>query len=192
MRSSGSVSRGSGRAAARGTRPAVVKATMISPLPSAAYDPVWPSPRAQRRARRVHCRELSGAFVASTTMHEPSRCLERHEVGDLAPHRNAVDREPLATAVVGEHEHADHEGALAGDGETRRRADAALEVVTGHADAGADRALVDGARSGGVERGMHVLAKHVHAAHVVQEAVVALANDRHDDVVLTQGADRAP
>ena len=118
--------------------------------------------------------------------------FERHEVGDLAAHRHAVDRQPLATAVVAEHQHAHDEGGLAGDGEPRRRADPALEVVAGHADAGADGALVDGARRGGIERGMHVLGEHVHAAHVVQEAVVALAHDRHDGVVEAQGEGRAP
>ncbi len=37
---------------------------------------------------------------------------------------------------------------------------------------------------------MHVLGEHVHAAHVVEEAVVALADDRHDGVVGPAGSRR--
>ena len=67
--------------------------------------------------------------------------------------------------------------------DARRRADAGLEVEARHAGAGPDAAFGHGAGGGGVQRGAHVLLVHVHAAQVVEQAVVALADDRHDGVL---------
>ena len=73
-------------------------------------------------------------------------------------------------------------------GHPRRRTDAALEAQAGHAGPGADRALVRrcrraaGRERGGV-RGAYVVGGHVHPAAVVEEGVVALADDRDHHVV---------
>ena len=70
-----------------------------------------------------------------------------------------------------------------GGDDARRRADAGLEVEARHAGAGPDAAFGHGAVRGAVERGPDVLFAHVQAAQVVEEPVVALADDGHDGVL---------
>ena len=50
----------------------VEKASMKSPLPWRAVEPVRASPNAARFPRRVSCRPSNGASVAMTTMIDPS------------------------------------------------------------------------------------------------------------------------
>jgi hypothetical protein len=107
------------------------------------------------------------------TMIEPAPV--GHVAGrDRPPDRNAVDHQPLAAAVVGLHEHADHVAA----GDPRRRPDPALEPVADHARAAAHAALGDASRTRCGQRGVDMLGAHVLAVDVAHVPVVGLADDR--------------
>jgi hypothetical protein len=126
--------------------------------------------------------------VAGRDDHDDRPCVgdrrvgrQRHHLGsDLAPHRMAVEPEHLAEAVVRLHEHTDRVRRTSGRHATRRRPDAALELVADHPRAAADVAFSDGQAGvlGVGQRGAHVVSGEVERVDVVEEAVVRLAHDR--------------
>ena len=118
--------------------------------------------------------------MATTTMIEPSRSAGRPVAADaigarnLTTDRHAGNRELLARAVVGLHQHAQHGfGADA----PARRADAALESMRHHPRAAADVALGDRTGPRPVERLEHVRLRHVLAEAVVQERIGGFPDD---------------
>ena len=139
-----------------------------------------------RRAAGRHALALTGAERGVGGEDDDARALavlERHEVGDLASDRHAVHAQAVAHAEVGQRQHAQGPAATVRADEAGRGADARLEVVARHAGAGPDAAFGHGAGDCAVERGPHVLLLDVHAAQVVEEAVVALTDDGHDGVL---------
>ncbi len=109
--------------------------------------------------------------------------LDRHEVGDLAADGHAVDHEAAAHAEVGERQHSECERQAVRGDHPGGRADPRLEIEARHAGAGPDAAFGHGASRRAVQRFAHVLLLDVHAAQVVEEAVVALAHDRHHGIL---------
>ena len=96
--------------------------------------------------------------------------------------RHAVDAERpwLVAAEVREHEHADRCSAVGHD--TTRRPDPGLPAERAHAGAGTDAPFGDG-RVRRRERPACVRRFHLHDARIVEPAVVALSDDRQDDVL---------
>ena len=90
-------------------------------------------------------------------------------------------------AEVGHHEHAHGVAAELLRELAARGADAALEVARDHPGAAADAAFVHRTVGRAIDRLGDVLLAHVAAGDVVEPGVVALADQRDDDVVL--GAD---
>ena len=172
-----------GSADSRGTRCAVLKASMISPLPSEAYDPVAARPSAQRLAMRSHCRALSGASVARTTMHEPSRfssgmrSVISRPTGTPSMFRRW--RTPklvsASTPTVQSRPWAETTRDEVPMPDLKSKHDMPVPAPT--------QPSATGPADGAVQRGPDVLFAHVHAAQVVEEPVVALADDGHDGVL---------
>src|SRR5581483_11854451 len=91
---------------------------------------------------------------------------------------NASDAELLAQAEIRLDENA-HRGAAGRAGQfARGRADAALELKTGHARAAADVALRDRPRLGTVEGCKDVFLLDVEAVGVIEIAIVRFRDDR--------------
>ncbi len=109
--------------------------------------------------------------------------LDGHELRDGAAHGASVHGEARTLAEVGHGQHAHGEREAVRRDDPGRGADAGLEVVARHAGAGPDAAFGHGARGGRVQRGADVLFVHVHAAQVVEEAVVALPHHGHGRVL---------
>jgi hypothetical protein len=158
---------------------AVENASISSPDPFRAVEPVLASPRPARCATQLvwkHRRVRRDDADARTL-----RVLLRHEVGDLQTHRNPGKEHVRAHAEVGEHQGADGVAADVRVQHARRRADPALEVEALHPRAGADGPLLDvvGAIDRRVERVEDVLVAQGECGHVVQERVVAFGHDGH-------------
>ena len=136
-------------------------------------------PSAQRWASRSHWCGSSGASVAQMTMIEPETVGivlgQRDDVrAEHAPDWEAADGEPVATPVIGLHEHADRPLA----GLARGGAEAALEAMADHAGATTGAALAHGAVRGIRECLVDVLGPDVEAVDVVERAVPRLADHR--------------
>ena len=157
-------------------RAAVLTAAKISPLPwratepgpgQAEADPAGEALQLGRGARRVGGDDADAAARVPAVRGRLRRWAERAADGD------AVHREPVGRAEVGEEEDTDRERAL---DDARGRADAALPLAADHAGAGADRPL--GHRPGrrAEHRRPDVLGRDLGAPGVVEPGVVALAD----------------
>ena len=116
-------------------------------------------------------------------MIEPAPSAEPTGQRDAIGAEHPADGRPvhpqvLPAAVVGLHERADDVAAVGVGEHARRRADAALEAVADHAGPAADRPFGDAARTRVGERLAEMIAGHVLAVDVVQQAVPGLADDR--------------
>ena len=92
----------------------------------------------------------------------------------------AGDRQFGKPAEVRQYEKTDRHADPAGLDDPGGGADATLQLECRHPPAGTDRSLLDGPRGGRGERVRHVLPADMTTAEVVQERVVALADDRVD------------
>ena len=168
-----------GRPAARSRRPGRSRRCRGARSTRCGPAPARPGGPAARRRRAS-----SGASVTTTPMHEPAGAgAGGVRVGRQQPaDRDAVDGEPLALAEVGHQQHADRVPVGTHPG---RGADAALEAQARHPGARADRALGrrqqpsrPTSRAAAPAPRATSAAVDLHAARVVQERVVALADHR--------------
>ncbi len=106
---------------------------------------------------------------------------DRHQIVQFPPHRNPVDPQVLAIAVVREDQDAHRVRAVdVWQEHARRCADPPLEIEALHPGAGSHTAFRDGAVHGGVQRRRHVLVVQRERQDVAQERVVTLGDHRHD------------
>ena len=127
--------------------------------------------RQERRVRRDD--DDDGAVVALGRSLVPAARLAQE-----LPDRHARDAKCGARAVVRLHQHADRERVALHVHVARRRPDAALESVAGHAGAAADVALLDRAGFRALDRRIDVRGFYVESVDVVQLAVPGLGDDR--------------
>src|SRR5439155_19053515 len=122
--------------------------------------------RPERRVRRNHCDAASRRLGAAAA-------------GQELPDRNTSEAKLARRAEVREHEHAD--GMAARD--PARAPDPALPTQAAHAGARADRTLLERPSRRGGDGPPRVRGFDLDDASLAQVAVVALADDRDDDVV---------